>query len=181
MLSETWRNPNAQPIRFRKVLAVAMVADPDLRKRAEDEIVSHLMRSEDALPARAVIPDAELGDVERARQRLRAGGFDGAVVIRPLALEEKVTYHPAYYGVPYDSFWGYYGYAWPLAYDAGYTRVDQILRVETLVYSVERDELVWTGVTSALNPGSLREIIDDIAQAVGQELRREGLVPPLPE
>lgn len=175
-LAETWRNPRAEPTRFRKVLAVAMVKDPELRRRAEDEIISHL-RSDDALPTRAVIPDAELGDVERAKARLRAAGFDGAVVLRPVAVEERIRYTSAYIAESYDSFWGYYGYGWAEAWEPGPTRIDTHLRIETLIYSVERDQLLWTGVTRTINPESVRVTISEIAAEVTEALRREGLMP----
>jgi hypothetical protein len=178
---ESWRNPEASLTRFRKVLAVAVIDDPELRRHAEDEILSHL-RSEDALPSRAVIPEAERGDVEKAKARLSAAGFDGAVVLRPLGFEERVTYvPPSYTAGPYPRFYGYYGYAWGHAYDPGYTRVDTILRVETLIYSVERDELLWSGVTETFEPESLRQVVTDIAAAVVKVLEREGLVAPRAE
>jgi hypothetical protein len=173
---ESWRNPEATPTRFRKVLAVAVVDDPDLRRRAEDEIISHL-KAVDALPSRAVIPDAERGDVEKAKARLRDAGFEGAVVLRPLGFEERVTYVPPSYTVgPYPSFYGYYGYAWGHPYEPGYTRVDTILRVEVLIYSIERDALLWSGVTETFEPGSLRDVVSDIAAAVEKVLEREGLL-----
>jgi hypothetical protein len=50
--------------------------------------------------------------------------------------------------------------------------------VETLVYSVERDELPWAGVTETIDPESLRKTIDEIAAAVVEDLRSNGLLPP---
>jgi hypothetical protein len=176
-LQDSWRSPSLTgPRRFEKVLAVAIVKDPELRRRAEDEIISHL-QSDDALPTRAVIPDAELGDVERAKQRLRAGGFDGAVVMRPVAVEEKVKYSSAYIANDYDSFWGYYGAGWGDPWQAGPMKVDTHLRIETLVYAVETDELLWVGVTRTINPESVRKTIGEIAAAVVEDLRKHGLAP----
>jgi hypothetical protein len=175
-VTESWRNPNAGPTHFRKAVAVAVVADPELRRQAEDEIVSHL-HSGDALPARAVIPDSDRGDVEKAKALLRAGGFDGAVILRPMGVEKRVTYvPPSYTAGPYSSFYGYYGYAWENSYDPGYTRVDTILRVEVLIYSIERNMLLWSGVTETFEPKSLREVVTEIATEVSKVLEREGLL-----
>jgi hypothetical protein len=175
-VTESWRNPDAGPTHFRKAVAVAVIADPALRRQVEDEIVSHL-RSGDALPSRAVIPDTERGDIEKVKARLRAGGFDGAIVLRPLGLEKRVTYvPPSYTSAPYGSFSGYYGYAWMHPYDPGYLRVDTTLRVEVLIYSIERDALLWSGTTETFEPQELRKVVADIAAAVRKELEREGLV-----
>ena len=77
------------------------------------------------------------------KARLRAAGFDGAVVLRP---------HP------------------------GYTRVDTILRVELPIDSIERDALLWSGVTESFEPQSPCEAVTDIAGAVVNVLEREGLL-----
>lgn len=64
---------------------------------------------------------------------MRAGGFDGAVVLRPLG-------------------------------------------VEVLLYSIERNALLWSGVTETFEPQSLRNVVTDIAAAVVTVLEREGLL-----
>jgi hypothetical protein len=64
----------------------------------------------------------------------------------------------------------------PPANPEWFTRVDTILRVEVLLYSIERDALLWSGVTETFEPQSLRNVVTDIAAAVVTVLEREGLL-----
>jgi len=101
-------------------------------------------------------------------------GFDGAVVVRVVDTREKVTYKPPSYG---PTFWGYYGYARPVARTPGYYRTDQILRLETSIYSITQDQLLWVGTTETMNPSSLPETVEAVVTAVRDELERDKLIP----
>jgi hypothetical protein len=71
----------------------------------------------------------------------------------------------------------YYAYGgWP-AYDPGYVRVDTYVRVETNVYSLPDDRLVWASASRTENPGSVRSLVSDTAKAVAKSMRSQGLVP----
>ena len=76
----------------------------------------------------------------------------------------------------YRGFWGYYSYGWPSVYDPGYLSNDTIVSVETNLYSLTGDSLVWSGVTQTFNPQDVADTIDEIVDAVSGELRREGLL-----
>jgi hypothetical protein len=49
--------------------------------------------------------------------------------------------------------------------------------VETRLYSVSEEKLLWAGVTRTLNPHDLVELVDEIARAVGDELEAQRLAP----
>ena len=85
---------------------------------------------------------------------------------------EKVTYRPPSYG---PTFWGYYGYT--RAYDPGYYHTQQLVRVETSIYSIAQDKLLWVGTTETVNPKSLSTLIEELSKAVRQELVLEGAIP----
>jgi hypothetical protein len=104
-----------------------------------------------------------------------AKALTGAVVVRVLDTRAQVTYMPPSYG---PTFWGYCGDAWPIAYDPGYCRTDQVVLVETSIFSLTRDRLLWVGTTETLNPRSLPDTVNDIAKAVRSELLRRDLIPP---
>jgi hypothetical protein len=66
-------------------------------------------------------------------------------------------------------------YGWGGAYDQA-TRQDELVDVETTVYSPDR-KLLWAGTTKSMNPSDVRRTIDEIADAVAKEMRKEGLIP----
>ena len=53
---------------------------------------------------------------------------------------------------------------------------DTIATVETRIYSVREGKLIWSATTDTYNPEEIRKDIDDIADAVKAELRKEKLI-----
>jgi len=75
------------------------------------------------------------------------------------------------------TFWDDYGYAWPMADDHGYVRSDHVVVLETAIFSIVRERLLWIGTTKTLNPKSLPDLVDDVAEAVRGELVGRDLIP----
>ncbi len=174
----TWRSPDAKPDQFHKILVVAFMKDDGQRRSAEDRIVQNI-KNHEAIPSYKVLSMADMKDEELAKKKVEALGVDGVVTMRFLGSKEKLeyvpgttTYGPSYY----QPFWGYYGYAAPMLYDPGYYTTTNLVRVETNIYSLKNQELLWSGHSETADPTSLDDLIDSIARATAKELQREGLI-----
>ena len=167
----TWTAPDVHSIHFRKIVAFVIAKDEAVRRSGEHEVCERVT-SVPCAPAFAVVADADRGNVEKLAQQVDAAGFDGAVVLRYAGQRTQQTYVPT--ATP---LWGYYGNGWGMAYDPGYVRQDELVDVETTIYSVPDRKLLWAGTTESMNPRDVRRTIDEIADAVAAELRKEGLIP----
>ena len=174
-LIESWSPPDAPLITFRKVIVVCISQNNVTRRVAEDAMVRQILEAE-ATPSYQLIPDAELRDTARVETRIAAAGFDGAVTMRLLAVDKRVTWVPGYHQPHYRSFGGYFDRAWPGAYDRGRFEVDQIVRIETNVYSVKDNRLIWAGTSETFNPASVETVVEEIASEVAKDLRKRGLL-----
>ena len=86
------------------------------------------------------------------------------------------TYNPGTWVNPYYStFWGYYGYGWGSMYIPGSVDQDTIVVVETTIYSVPRNQLVWAAVSETKNPKDLQRFIEDLVKEAVKELHKQGL------
>jgi len=56
------------------------------------------------------------------------------------------------------------------------TQVNTVLRVETLVYSLTRDELLWAGTSRTVNPKELPAFVSQLADDVAKRLMQQGLL-----
>ena len=174
-ITSSWTAPDARPVRFAKVVVVFMNSAESTRRIAEDYLVDYI-GSDRAVASHTLISQDEVQDTEAARATLEAENFDGAVVMRIIGSGEQIAYEPsAGYPASYGQFWGYYGYGWPTVYQPGYLRTDTVVNVETFVYSVDEDRLLWAGLSESFNPTDVEKAVDGIAEAVSRELRREGL------
>jgi hypothetical protein len=175
-IKDAWRNPEAGPIHFQKVVALAITDDTALRRTIEDELVRAAARG-NVVAAYTFIPDDEIRNVEKLKLRVADGGFDGAVVFRLVGSDRLQTWVPSGYGTPYYTLWGNYGYAWPSAVGTGTVRTDTYVTVETRVYSVANEQLVWAGRSETLNPQTTQDLVKGVVDAVAAALRKDGLIP----
>ena len=166
-----WRDPATSQITFTKILALVIGRDQASVRAGEDDLC-HQVAKVTCKPAYLAIPDSMRSDIPAAKALVRKEGFDGALVLRVVSDREKVTYKPPSYG---PTFWGYYGYT--RAYDPGYYHTDQLVRVETSIYSIAQDKLLWVGTTETVNPKSLSILIEEASKAVREELILEGAIP----
>ena len=85
-METSWVEPSATPQSFemRRVLAVALARDGAIRRTAEDAINSALSgtapRQLSVEPSYRLLDDSDLFDVDAARKKVEAAGFDGAVL-----------------------------------------------------------------------------------------------------
>jgi hypothetical protein len=60
--------------------------------------------------------------------------------------------------------------AYPGYYTPGYYSVDHKYVISTNVFSLKEDKLLWSGVTSTLNPTSIDQTIEEISAKVKQQM-----------
>jgi hypothetical protein len=48
--------------------------------------------------------------------------------------------------------------------------------IETLVFSMKQNKLVWSGQSKTTNPSNLDSLVREVADAVGNEMKKEGLI-----
>jgi hypothetical protein len=72
---------------------------------------------------------------------------------------------------------GYYNYAWAGPYTPARTHVDRYVTVETLVFDLRQNKLIWAGQTRTENPDDMDRFIRDLAKLVSRDLRDRGLAP----
>jgi hypothetical protein len=97
-------------------------------------------------------------------------------------LDSKIveSYHPgtAYYPYSsgyYGSFYGYYGYYYPQVYTEGYYSTDKSFYLETNLYDLKADKLLWSVQSEAHNPENLEEWFKKYSEMLINHLVRNGL------
>jgi hypothetical protein len=174
-MKASWKDPQAGPIQVNKVIAFFFSDDAKMRRAAENELVRQMKRTQ-GVAAHTLIPEVEYEDLGKVREAIQSQGFDGAVIMRLIGAEENRMWVPGRYVGSYYTFNGYYNYAWSSAYTPGYLKTDQYVYVETNLYSLTEDKLIWSGLSETINPRSAANLVDDVARAVVKDLKAKGLV-----
>lgn len=172
-LAATWHEPGASPLHFNRTVAVFASTDESMRRSVEDQLV---MKFPNSVPSYRVVPRATDVDKQNILPQLRSAGFDGAVVMRVIDVKEKVTYYPGTYWGPGYGFAGYWGSSWAYPYDPGYVSTSQIVSVETNIYSLADDRLVYAARSETTDPANVGKLIRSIMRHINEDLRKTRMI-----
>ena len=167
----SWKSPTAQPLHVKgsTVVAAVMLNDVASRRTAEDKLASEITaRGAKGVPLYQIV---QVGDNEAAaREALTKADVQGVVVMTPS--EVDLTSNINYSEAPYDTYWnGYYEYA-----QRSYAPPKKSVSVDTLIYSLRQNQLVWAGKSKTTDPKTVDKLIADVTAATADELNRLMLV-----
>jgi hypothetical protein len=177
--TSAWKSPDAASVTFagKKVAALVIAQDDSLRVSGEESLVRELTaRGLQSVATYRIAPKEELQSADRARVWFEKANVEGVVAMRPVSKDKRTTYTPGTWMNPYYStFWGYYGYGWGSMYIPGSVDHDTIVVVETTIYSIPRNQLLWAAVSETKNPKTLQRFVEDLVKESVKELHKQGL------
>ena len=109
-------------------------------------------------------------------------GIDGVIITHMVAVDEETVYRPgsnyAYgaYGGYGRGMYGYYPHVNSYVSSPGYYTTHETYTLETTLYDIETEEMVWTARSSTFSPESVDEVIVDLTRLLIKDLKDKGLV-----
>ena len=167
-ITSSKKAPAAEPLeRGKKVLALVVAQDPKQRRKAEDELARQMVQ---ATPAHRLFRDEELRDPVLVRQRLAAQGFTYIVAMRVVGVETDIR--SASPSTLQEDLWdGGEDLVW-----RGTPITTTTVRVNTSLYWAEDGALIWEAESNTLNPSRADALVDDVAKAAAERLKKDGLM-----
>jgi hypothetical protein len=175
-LAATWRDPAASPTHFQHPIAIFVSKSETFRRTMEDKMAAQFVNG---VPSYRILASTDVADGAAIRQQLATAGYDAAIIMRVADVDSRiVSYTTGRYwsGAPYYSFAGYWGSAWGYPYDPGYVDQETIVSIETQLYSLTSDKLVWAARSETTDPSSVGKLGDSVLRHVMKELQKERLV-----
>jgi len=87
-------------------------------------------------------------------------------------IPEQQNLYPMYY----QNFSGYYHRGWAFYTSPGYYSLNKTFIVETVVYSIKEDKIIWSGITESFNPDGVVNMTSDISKLIYKKMLAEGFV-----
>lgn len=176
-MQQSWSNPEQKKDStklFQKILFVAFVKDAAARRIAENKLVDEVKGR--GVASYNYLSSSDAGeDKNLLSERLKSDGFDGIVVMRMITVNKTGVNTPGTFPSYYNSWYGYYSSTSPAFNDPSYA-TNNIYNIETNVYSLKDDKLLWSGVTSAVNISDTNKMIDKVIASVKQKMKSEGFI-----
>ena len=178
-LVEQWADPD-QKAAFNHLLVLSLNHSESKRRVFESGFIAELdKRNIEATASYELLPDKKDLSTETIKAAIAGTGIDAALVMRQVRIKKEERYVPPrhdYIGDPfYGSFYGYYGHFAPI-YTPGYVTEDTIVHLETNLYRVEGEKLVWSGKTETYNPKNTNTLISELAKTILNELAKSSLI-----
>lgn len=175
---KTWQEPTAaiQAQSAEKTLAMALVKDESSRRVIEDELVKRI--GTNAVASYTFITPEMLKEAsaDKLSDKLKKDSYKYILLMRLADVEKETSYvHGTTTGF-YGGYGRYYGYGAGLYTTPGYYTTDKNYFVETTVYSIEPDKLLWTGTTKTVNPAKIDKTVADIADVLSVKMRKDGFL-----
>lgn len=168
----TWKDPSfTGPIEFKKIVVFGFDVDPYARNVAEDVVVERI-GADRAVASHDFLTDEDRTSTDRVKEKLKQGGVDGAIT---LALAGSRTAMSRDAGTP-EPFYGYYDRSNAFVMNEYGFDTSTKYYVETRIYDVQRDRVIWRAISETVDPKQVHQATQDIAKAVGAELRKQKLI-----
>lgn len=178
----TWKSPDAAGIAYagKKVVGLIVSDDMALRQSAEEALARELSaKGVRGVPAYQMIPKEEVRDKDRAKAWFARTDTAGVVIMRLVDISKEtrptvVAWQSAPY---YGSLWGYYPYVWGATIDLTPNKTSTTVVVETLVFDVAGNRLLWAGTSETTNPkGGAQAFVKSLVNAAADQMRKDGLI-----
>jgi hypothetical protein len=168
----SWKAPgeSLSPSEYKKVMVVAYVKDEKGRESVENQLVKF---NKVFYPSwKDFTSEQIMQDTAKLKNQVKAKGYDGVIIMRLITTRKKSTYvvggvNPAYN----QQIWYYNDY-----YKSGSYASDMEVIISTNIYSLTKDKLIWSGVTSSTNPKKVDKLINEVAKAISDKVREDKLV-----
>jgi len=179
-ISNSWREPNKQVSlsKLNKVLVVAFFRTETARHQSEDQMVAYLN-------GRGVASynylDASFNKKDEAalREKIKKDEFDGAITMRLVDVDKErvIMEGDAYAPAPYNrNFGGYYSRYMPFYSMPDYYVNTKTYTVETNVYSIKDDKIIWASITKTTDPVGVDKMMKEIVSVVYKRMVKEGFI-----
>ncbi len=178
-IAKSWRDPETQVKmgQFQRILVVAFVKNPANRKIVEDDIIK-ILKSK-AMASYQLLGEGEstITDEELA-EKIKNNGFDAAIVMRLIDPEKEIEYTPGTgtYPASYNSFYPYYGGSSRVFNDPEYMSKHDVYAVESNFYSLKTNKLIWSGITTSVDPKNVDKMVASIGKIISAEMKKQGFL-----
>jgi len=161
------------------ILVIAITGNEDSRRSFEQKFVSQLksvgveaISSEEAIP---MPPDLEMKK-ETILNAVNQFKNDAVIITHLIGKKEKEVYTRG--GQAHGGYFGFYQSRLSYARDPGYSSTSKTVLLETNLYDVKTEKLIWSGQSKTWSKESKYQMINDVIKVVITDLQKNDLISP---
>ena len=177
----SWIDPGMKNYHVSDVLIIGISRDNTTQRLFEDTFVENLA----AANVRAEASYKTAGwDIKPNRQAIEAAiaktGAKSVMITRLVNKETQTNYYPgSVHYVPspfYNGMYGYYGRVYQVVHRPPMTTTSQIAYLESNLYDVATEKLIWSAQSKVVNPVITKEEFEDFVKVLIEDLRKQQVI-----
>jgi hypothetical protein len=184
--THTWKAPDANLKHIApgsKVGALVIYPVVTVERSAEDALAAALtQRGVDGIPAYTLLGDTNPTNEDAAKASFTKAGAEAVVVMRGVEVKNQEVFRAPTVSGPYSdpassAFWGgYYGINWNAVSDPGYLKTAKLVSVETMVFDLQSNKLIWSGRSQTVEPGKLEAFMQELVDEAAKAMKKDGVL-----
>lgn len=198
-ISDTWKAPNFTGNSLNTILVLGVSDNESNRKMFEDSMVKALNTAgTHAVASYTVLSTSQKLSKTAITAAVKKQGYNGIIISRFVTVKSNshyvkgdsyvvpngaysMGYPSGFYDAGYNGFYrsGYYGYyqnSYSVVHEPDYMVTTKSIVLETNLYSVKSNMLIWSGRSTTVNPESASKVIPSVTTAISKELLKEGVI-----
>ena len=182
-LTSVWTDPGYTGQPKDNILVVALAHKHQVRASFEYQLAHEFeSRGVRAMASVDGIPRDEQLDKQTFARYFGDENIDAVLVTSLVNADTVDQYTPgATYAMPvgyYSTWHGYYGAVYSVHHEPGYWTTNTNFVLESNLYDVATEKLLWRGLSKAVNPEDAMEVIVDLSKILVSRLDKDGVVRP---
>lgn len=173
-LSEVWVAEGVKRGDYAKIIVVAVSPNQERRMAFEDALAKRITN---AVPSHSLMTLAEVADRATVQDKLKAQGFDGALVVRVLSMDvqqSEMSGHAAMLN-PNAGLYGYWDPA-HAAWERDHVVTARNVTLEVMFFDVATAARKFSAQSESYNPADQSKLADDLFDALRAELKKRGVL-----
>ena len=181
-ISQSWVEPGNKKT-YKDLLIIGIGESEQNRRAYESYFVEELKaRDIEAEASYKILRSNEDIDRNTVAKAIEGKQIDGVIVTHMVAVDEETIYRPSmdympmYGGGYYGGLYSYYPHVNTYVHQPGYYTTHETYTLETNLYDVETEEMVWSARSRTFSPESVSEVIVDLTKLLINDLEEKSLI-----
>ena len=181
-ITQSWVEPDNKKS-YSDLLIIGIGESQQTRRAYESYFVEELIANgTEAEASYKLIKSSEEIERNTVVKAIEGLDIDGALITHMVAVDEETVYRSgashtyARYGGYGRSMYGYYPHVNSYVSSPGYYTTHETYTLETSLYDVVTEELVWSARSHSFSPESVDEVIVDLTKLLIKDLKEKGLI-----
>jgi hypothetical protein len=181
-ISQSWVEPSNKKI-YKDLLIIGIGESEQNRRAYESYFIEELKaRGIEAEASYTLIRQNQDIDRNTVVKAIEGKDIDGVIITHMVAVDEETVYRPSmdympmYGGGYYGGMYSYYPHVNTYVSQPGYYTTHDTYTLETNLYDVETEEMVWSARSRTFSPESVTEVIVDLTKLLINDLEEKNLI-----